>query len=126
MYLLDTDVLIDIQRGHQPAIDWFTNLQELPGVSGFVVMELIQDAQNGQQVRNTLKLVAPLPIIWATEVDCVRALSDFTTHHLSNSLGLLDALIAACAVGRGIKLCTFNVKHYRVVPGLVIEQPYAR
>gem|GEM_PF-1434106 len=41
MYLLDTDVLIDIQRGHQPAIDWFSNLQELPSVPGFVVMELI-------------------------------------------------------------------------------------
>jgi predicted nucleic acid-binding protein len=41
MYLLDTDVLIDIQRGHQPAIDWFAGLAEVPSVSGFVVMELI-------------------------------------------------------------------------------------
>jgi predicted nucleic acid-binding protein len=126
MYLLDTDVLIDIQRGHQPEIAWFTNLQELPSVPGLVVMERIQDSQNMQQIRNTLKLVAPLPVIWATEVDCARALSDFTTYHLSNGMGLLDALIAACAVGRGAKLCTFNVKHYRVVPGLVTEQPYHR
>jgi predicted nucleic acid-binding protein len=126
MYLLDTDVLIDIQRGHQPAIDWFTNLQEVPSVPGFVVMELVQDAQNMQRLRNALKLVAPLPIVWATEVDCARALSDFTTYHLSNRLGLLDALIAACAVGRGATLCTFNLKHYRVVPGLVTEQPYGR
>ncbi len=126
MYLLDTDVLIDIQRGHQPALDWFTTLQEVPSIPGFVVMELVQDAQNMRRVRNALKLVAPLPIIWATEADCARALSDFTTYHLSNSLGLLDALIAACVVGRGATLCTFNIKHYRVVPGLVIEQPYVR
>ncbi len=126
MYLLDTDVLIDIQRGHQPAIDWFSNLLELSSVPGFVMMELIQNSQNRQQVRDTLKLIAPLPVIWATEVDCARALSDFTTYHLSNNIGLLDALIAACAVGRGAKLCTFNVKHYRVVPGLVTEQPYNR
>ncbi|MEH2249506.1 hypothetical protein [Nostoc sp.] len=26
MYLLDTDVLIDIQRGHAPAITWFASL----------------------------------------------------------------------------------------------------
>ncbi|MBW4449873.1 MAG: PIN domain-containing protein [Spirirestis rafaelensis WJT71-NPBG6] len=126
MYLLDTDVLIDIQRGHAPAIAWFSSLPEIPSVPGFVVMELIQDAQNMQQVRNALKLVAPLPIVWATEADCARALSDFTMYHLSNSLGLLDALIAACAVGRGATLCTFNLKHYRVVPGLVTEQPYTR
>jgi predicted nucleic acid-binding protein len=126
MYLLDTDVLIDIQRGHAPAITWFASLSELPSVPGFVVMELIQDAQNKQALSNALKLVAPLPIVWATEADLTRALSDFTTYHLSHSLGLLDALIAACAVGQGATLCTFNVKHYRVVPGLVIAQPYTR
>ncbi len=126
MYILDTDVLIDIQQGHSPAISWFAGLSEIPTVPGFVVMELIQDAKNAQQVRNALKLVAPLPIIWTTEVDCTRALSNFTTYHLSHSLGLLDALIAACAVGRGAILCTFNLKHYQVVPGLVTEQPYTR
>ncbi|MGB3205723.1 MAG: hypothetical protein WBB28_12100 [Crinalium sp.] len=89
-------------------------------------MELVQDAQNTQQVRNALKLVAPLPVVWASEIDFNRALSDFTTYHLSNSLGLLDALIAACAIGQGATLCTFNLKHYRVVPGLVTEQPYRR
>jgi len=108
MYLLDTDILIDIQRGHPPALTWLTTLSELPSVPGFVVMELIQDAQNTQQVRQSLKLVALLPIVWATEADCARALSDFTTYHLSNSLGLLDALIGACAVGRGATFCTFN------------------
>ena len=126
MYLLDTDILIDIQRGYTPAIDWFSSLTELPSVPGFVVMELVQNSQNSQQVRITLQLVAPLPVVWATEADCIRALSDFTTSHLSNSLGLLDALIAACAVGRGLTLCTFNVKHYRVVPNLVTAQSYGR
>ena len=126
MYLLDTDVLIDIQRGHSPALAWFASLASVPSIPGFVVMELIQDAQNMQQVRKALQLVAPLPLIWATEADCARALSDFTTYHLSHSLGLLDALIAACAVGHGATLCTFNVKHYRVVPSLVTVQPYTR
>ena len=126
MYLLDTDVLIDIQRGHEPAIAWFSSLTDVPSIPGFVVMELVQDSQNAQQVRKALQLVAPLPVIWASEVDCARALSDFTTYHLSNRLGLLDALIASCAVGRSLTLCTFNVKHYRVVPDLKIAQPYAR
>lgn len=126
MYLLDTDVLIDIQRGHIPAISWFASLAKLPSVPGFVLMELIQNSKNSQQVRKTLQLVAPLPLVWTTEVDCARALSDFTTYHLSDSLGLLDALIASCAVGRDLTLCTFNVKHYRVVPNLITAQPYGR
>jgi predicted nucleic acid-binding protein len=126
MYILDTDILIDIQRGHTPAIAWFASLSEIPSIPGFVVMELIQDAQNKQKVRQTLQLVAPLPIVWPTETDCARALSDFTVYHLSNNVGLIDALIAACAVGRNATLCTFNVKHYRIIPELNIEQPYNR
>jgi predicted nucleic acid-binding protein len=126
VYLLDTDILIDIQRTHPPAVAWFASLNELPAVPGFVVMELVQDAQNAQQIRRALKLVAPLPILWPTENDCNRALADFTAYHLSHKLGLLDALIAACAIGVSAELCTFNVKHYRVIPGLTITQPYMR
>ena len=126
MYLLDTDILIDIQRGHPPALSWFTNLTELPSVPGFVVMELVQDTQNSQQVRKALKQVAPLPIVWPTESDCNRALSHFTAYRLSHSLGLIDALITACAVGLSATLCTFNVKRYKVMPGLSMEQPYTR
>lgn len=94
MYLVDTDVLVDIQRGHTPAIAWFASLTTLPSVPGFVVMELVQDAQNAQQVRQALKLVAPLPVVWPAEADCSRALADFTAYNLSHGLGLLDALIA--------------------------------
>ncbi len=126
MYLLDTDVLIDVQRGYTPALEWFGNLEELPFVPGFVVMELIQDAQNSRQVRQVLRLVEPLPVVWPTEGDCGRALSDFTDYHLSHNLGLLDSLIAACAIGLSATLCTFNVRHYRVVSGLDILRPYSR
>jgi predicted nucleic acid-binding protein len=126
MDLLDTDVLIDVQRGHPPALAWFAGLPALPAIPGFVVMELIQDARNSREIRQTLKLVAPLPVVWPTELDCARALSDFTAYHLSHGLGLLDSLIAACAVGLSATLYTFNEKHYRTVPGLVTFQPYTR
>ncbi len=59
VYVLDTDILIDIQRGHASALAWFTTLTELPSVPGFVIMELVQGAQNAQQMRQVLKLVAP-------------------------------------------------------------------
>lgn len=126
MEVLDTDILIDVQRGHGPAVAWFAGLTTLPAVPGFVVMELIQDARNQREVRQVLRLVSPFAMVWPTEVDCATALSNFTAFHLSHSLGMLDALIAACAVGLSATLFTFNDKHYRVVPGLVIAQPYRR
>ena len=82
MYFLDTDVLIDIQRGHAPVIAWFASSSEIPSIPRFVVMELIQDAQNKQQVRKALQLVAPFPVIWPTETDCARAEKMRAIHQL--------------------------------------------
>jgi len=124
--LLDADVLIDVQRGHPPAVAWFTALTQRPGVPGLVLMELIQDAPNTRQVRIVESLVHGLPLLWPTETDCRRALQEFRILHLSQNLGLIDALIAATVIGLGATLCTFNVKHYRSIAGLVVEQPYTR
>jgi predicted nucleic acid-binding protein len=126
MNLVDTDVLIDVQRRHSPALAWFGSLTDLPGVPGFVVMELIQDARNAREVRQALQLVAPLTIVWPSQADCARALSDYASFHLSHGLGLLDSLIAACAVSSSSTLFTFNGKHYKVVAGLIVAQPYVR
>ena len=84
MEVVDSDVLIDVQRGHPPALAWFSSLTDLPAIPGIVFMELIQDARNSQEIRRVQKLVAPLPIVWPTEADCVRSLSDFATYHVSH------------------------------------------
>ncbi len=126
MYVLDTDILIDVLRGYQPAIIWFTTLQDIPSIPDFVVMELIQNAKNKQQVNQVFKLISPLSIIWLTESDCNQALLDFSQYHLSDGVGLLDALIAHCVISNNETLCTFNVKHYRVIPNLKMIQPYTR
>ena len=124
--LLDTDVLIDILRGHEPALEWFAGLEILPGIPGFVAMELVQDADNKIRVERAMKLISPLTIAWPSTSACDRALSAFKSYHLSHSLGLLDALIAATAIELSAPLLTFNAKHYRIVEGLEIRQPYAR
>lgn len=126
MHFVDTDVMIDIQRGHAPAVAWFSALQELPAIPGIVVMELIQDARNTAEVRHALKLTAALRLVWPSESDCALALSFFTSYHLSHGLGLLDSLIGACAVGQSASLWTFNNKHYQVIPGISLAQPYQR
>lgn len=126
MLLLDTDVYIDIQRGHPAAVAWYAALPAKPPVPGFVVMELVDGARNARELRLAQKQVAGLAVLWPGQADCQKALTDFTRFHLSHNLGLIDSLIAATAVGLGAELATFNVKHYRVVPGLVTVQPYKR
>ena len=125
MELLDTDVLIDIQRGFAAAAEWFAIDPDV-GIPGFVVMELVQDARNSDEVRKALALVDGLQVVWQSEAECQTALEEFSTLHLSHGLGLLDALIAATAVGHGGVLNTFNERHYRMFPGLTTVRPYRR
>lgn len=126
VYVLDTDVLIDVQRGYRPALDWFVDLTDPVSIPGFVVMELIQNARNKLEVQQALKLTEPFDIVWPSEQDCNRALENFQQFHLSHGLGLLDALIAVCAIGQNAILCTFNTKHYRFIPNLQLLGPYEK
>lgn len=125
MELIDTDVLIDVQRGLASAADWFATDRDV-GIPGFVVMELVQDARNSDEVQKALALVDGLEVVWPSEEECQTALEQFSTLHLSHGLGLLDALIAATAVGHGGVLNTFNERHYRMFPGLTTVRPYGR
>ena len=66
-------------------------------------------------------------VTWAKLEQAVPELAALVRERFdAHGLGLLDALIAACAVGLSATLFTFNDKHYRVVPGLVTAQPYTR
>jgi len=39
---------------------------------------------------------------------------------------MIDALIAATALGLRLPLVTFNARHFSAVPGLTTIQPYTR
>jgi hypothetical protein len=44
--LLDTDVLVDLERRHPGADAWFGNLAIIPGVPGFAAMEILNGCQS--------------------------------------------------------------------------------
>ena len=125
--LLDSDVTIDVQRGHPAAIAWYASVPSGSlALPGYVLMELYQSAQNQQQTLGVDRLTASLPLIWPTDTEAVQAVKNFRRLHLSHGIGLVDTLIAATALSLGVPLCTFNRKHFRAIPGLVTEQPYLR
>jgi predicted nucleic acid-binding protein len=119
--------MIDVQRQHPAAVAWYASTP--PGslaLPGHVLMELYQSAQNQQHTLAVDRLTTSLPLIWPADVECLQAVRNFRLLHLSHGLGLVDALIAATALSLSAPLCTFNLKHFRHIPGLVTEQPYQR
>ena len=125
--LLDTDVMIDLQRGFPAAVAWYAPVPDgMLALPGHVLMELYQDAQNSRQTIIVDRLTTPFPLVWPTDTEALQAVRNFRRLHLSHGIGLLDTLIAATALSLSVPLCTFNLKHYRQIPGLITEQPYLR
>lgn len=123
--LLDTDVMVDILRGHPPAVAWLTSLGAMPvGLPGLVAMELLQGCRNLAEQQRLEKHLQRFTFHWPTPADGQRAYQDFAAFRLSHNLGLLDTLIGHTAVGLGEILATFNVKHYAMITGLATVQPY--
>ena len=126
MHLLDADVMTDIIRGYRPALIWFGSTDQEMALPGPVIFELMRGCLDTQEMRKLRQLLLPFPVYWPTINDCTRALDTYARGSLSNGLGILDALIGECAVGLGVPLCTFNVRHFRAVADLTTEQPYER
>jgi len=71
-------------------------------------------------------LVRSMAVIWPSGDSANKAMTCFAGAHLSHRIGLLDVLIAFTAMEFNAELCTFNLKHFRAVPGLRLLQPYQR
>jgi predicted nucleic acid-binding protein len=127
MIILDSDIVIDFLRRHQPAIDWLITLgDEEIALPGYVVMELIQGCGNKTELRELKMFIADFEIVWPSAETCDKALVVFSEYNLSHNLGLLDALIGQTSIALDLPLHTFNQKHYAVIPGLMTIQPYQR
>jgi len=127
MFLLDTDIMIDILRDYPPAISWLENTDETEiSLPGFVVMELIQGCNNKAEKETLEEKISDYEIVWPSQAACFEALNIFSSYYLSHKIGIIDALIGQTAIDMGVPLYTFNEKHYNFIPNLNSIQPYKR
>ena len=123
---MDADVCIDLLREKPYAEAWFNALPVAPAISGFVAMELLAGAQSRREYQEVAEFIDDLQVVWASEVAMQAATRFFLPYQLSHGVGVLDCLIAATAKEQGGTLYTFNTKHFRPLPGVMIAEPYMR
>lgn len=92
--LLDTDLLIDVKRGHAPAVAWATVLPEEAFVAGIAATELANGSRKATELRDVMDFLADTDILWPGEPDMEYALS----HIMPTPLPLLTRP-AASALG---------------------------
>ena len=120
--LFDTDVLIDVGRGVQAAVDTLETVsrQNRVRISVVTEMELLVGCRNKDE-QHTLydfldtcgaKILQLHPTISATAVELMQM------YQLSHDLRIADALIAATAHERDCPLITKNQKDFQYIDGL--------
>lgn len=125
MYLVDTDVIIDILRGVKGSKEFLLDISN-EGI--FLSVISMAEIFSGKETRDPIK-----------HEKILRFLSHFEVVPLTQEIailggairrdyqiGLADALIAATAIHNGLTVVTHNTKHFEKVEGLKILKPSYR
>lgn len=121
--IIDTDVLIWYLRGNLKAREVVE--AAIPfSVSAVTYMELVQGMKDKAEFRKFQKAFKS----WNIEVLQIdrevssRAIFYVQEYHLSHSMMMADALIAATTVQESETLLTANEKHYRHIPNMDLKK----
>lgn len=87
-------------------------------------MELIIGCRDKGDLNKTLKFLAEYPVIDISIPISRRAHQLILHFSMSHGLVIPDAFIAATALEENLKLVTSNVRHFEMIPGITLQQPY--
>lgn len=121
--MVDTSLLVDVLRGHEPAVIWMEEQSTL-GTTTIVWMELLQGAANKVKQREAVKLLNQFERTHPTAEDFDWAYEQMITYHLSHNIGGWDALIASVSYRLKVPLYTGNLKHFAPMLGELAQKPY--
>lgn len=117
--LIDTSILVSHLKGHQGTKDFLHTLAlsdaPLPAISIIGEMELQMLPQiDAEIITKILSTVVVLPV--SSSIAKKAGVLKLQYPELSTE----HAIVAATALECGFALVTFNVKSYKIIPGLII------
>jgi predicted nucleic acid-binding protein len=122
--LLDTNVVVDLYHGYEPARAWITT-QNAPGITRAVVLEVLEGVQDNPSLRQTLKLLDDFELMELTVSDFDWATRQLIKYRLSHNIDAFDCLIAAPSYRLQLPLYTRNLRHFAPLLGKLAQEPYA-
>jgi tRNA(fMet)-specific endonuclease VapC len=122
-YLVDTDVLIDVSRNNEAAIEFLDQLDDSWSVSIITALELVVGARNKKEVAEIDQLVATYSAIPLTSEIGHSSYGLLRRFAKSHGLRVFDSLIAATALEENLTLVTRNKRHFQMISNLKLEIP---
>lgn len=124
--LIDSDILIDAERGMADAVAFVVAQLAIGGtqISAVTAMELIGGCRNRRELQVVESFLARTIIHEVSPGISQQARDWLSQFCLSHGFLIPDSLIAATAYQLGVPLYTKNVRHFQMLPSLVVIRPY--
>ena len=122
MIVLDTTVLIDVLRGHGPALEYVRSLEAQPICSEVTRVEVLRGLRR-PELEACESLMRAVGWTSLDESIARRAGALGRTWRRSHALATADLVIGATALELGAELATSNVRHFPMFPGLAPPYP---
>jgi predicted nucleic acid-binding protein len=118
--VIDTDILIDVSRGIQEAIDVLSEIESnsVGFISTITEMELLVGCRNKKEQTQVKKFLKRFERFSINELISDKALELLLNYRLSHGLLIPDALIASTAIVNNISLISKNQSDFRFIEGL--------
>jgi predicted nucleic acid-binding protein len=118
----DTSIIIDVLRGHPPAVSFARSLGEIPVCSEITRVEVLRGIRSGERAP-TERLLASLQWVGLDEPTARRAGELGRRWRRSHpGIATADLVIAATVEELGARLSTANVRHFPMFADL--RPPY--
>jgi tRNA(fMet)-specific endonuclease VapC len=122
VYLIDTDVMIDVSRENASAASYVDSLSD-PAISIITAHELIVGSRDKKDLLGIDSLVSAYPVVHIDAAIGQLAYDLLKRYARSDGLRTFDSLIAATVIKRGFALVSRNRKHFAMIDGLRLESP---
>src|ERR1039457_873413 len=97
-FLVDTDIIIDMARGREAAVEY---MEQLPGdwsISIVTAMEVVVGARDNRELAKTEKFLAAIQVVPVSPGVGTAAYELLKRFARSHGLRILDAVIASTAI----------------------------
>jgi tRNA(fMet)-specific endonuclease VapC len=127
MYLLDTDTVVYLLKGHPRVREHLSrHAQDVVGTSAVTLMELYHGVFKSQRVAANLARIRSLEQtgkIWDVGWETAEVFGIVKAQLEGDGVRLddFDLAIASCALGHDLTLVTNDTTHFGRIPGLRLE-----
>lgn len=123
MYIVDTCVIVDSLRGHQPATNWLASNCSKLSIPTVVILELLLPTLSEKAKREVVNKVSPYHIVNPNDHDWARARRSYRNWNSSEKKpGIADLIIGETANGLNKVVATKNFKDFENICD--VEVPY--